>query len=711
MENGKSNKIPLNPTTLKAHDPLDPTVHTDYQTAKGLAEKLGESYGVGFVFMKDDNYFFIDLDGCINTDGTLTQLAQNTLTYFTAAYIETSHSGRGLHIIGRFEGIAPFEGRRLDSLGVEIYTAGRFCALAEIKPQGDAQTLHTERLGQFITALGIDTTIDTNRPQEWTTESDPKYNVPEDNLELINFVLTRPLSKNEAFGGTLSIRDLWENNVDVLSQHFKTSIPGKPYDFSAADAALAYRLHYFTGGNCERVVELMNLSKLKRGKWEHNTAYLPRTILNARGVKKDFYIHARPPQTFEHDNKANTPTQLSLSTKILQAMNYPEISSKNKVLDTSTNLKMLLDIYNISVRWNNMAREREIVIPKCDIFLEDAGNYALSTITDLALINEMPITRIDNHLDLIAQKDNFHPIVEGLSRNPWDSVPRLDKFISTLTTTNPELTKKLVKRWMISAIAAIYTNKAFSSPGVLVLAGAQNLGKTQFIKNLDPFDCNAVKSGALLDPTNKDCIQILSGFWIAELGELDGTFRKADIARLKSYITEDVDKVRFAYARKNSVLKRRTVFAATVNDPNFLMDDTGNRRWWTIHVLDIDWNHGIDIAQVWAEVFHMWQREEQYWLTPDEFECLNIHNKEHEQIDPLEESLHTFYDFADGWQSKPKRLLSATEVLKSIGIIKPSRYEATKMGKTLSKLTGKLPKRSSGCSLHELAIVTEKRNP
>ena len=700
--NGKTDKIPLSPTTLKAHSPLDTTVHMPYEVAKALADTLGDSYGVGYVFMAGDNYFFIDLDGCINPDGSLTQLAQNSLTYFPSAYVETSNSGRGLHIIGRFEGVAPFDGRRLDSIGVEIYTHGRFCALAEINPQGDAQTLHTERLGQFIAALGIDTTPDTNRPEEWTTEAEEGTNPPEDNAQLMEFILGRQLTKNEAFGSVLSIRDLWENNIDVLVKHFPTQTPGKEYDYSAADAALAYRLHYFTGGNCERVSELMNLSKLKRDKWEQNTSYLPRTILNARGSNRDFFAHDRPPQALKHSNKPNSVTQHNLSTKILQALNYPEISSKNKVLDTSTNLKMLLDIYNISVRWNNMSREREVIIPKCELFLEDAGNYALNTITDLALINEMPITRLDNHLDLIAQKDNFHPIIEGLSKNPWDGESRIDKFISTLTTTNPQLTQKLVRRWMISAIAAIFTKDRFSSPGVLVLAGAQNLGKTQFIKNLDPFDCNAVKSGALLDPTNKDCIQILSSFWIAELGELDGTFRKADIARLKSYITEDTDKTRFAYARKNSVLKRRTVFAATVNDPNFLMDDTGNRRWWTLHVLSIDWNHGIDIRQVWAEVYHIWERGEQYWLNSEEFEGLNTHNKDHEQIDPLEESLHTFYDFSEGWENKPKKWLSATEVLKSVGIIKPSRYEATKMGKTLTKLTGKQPKRVSSCCLHEI---------
>lgn len=707
--NGKSNKIPLNPITLKAHDPLDSSIHMTYQQASEKANALGAPYGIGFVIMEGEGYFFIDLDNCLGPDRTWNQTAINTLSYFPGAYVEVSHSGCGLHIIGRYEGTAPITGKRLDALGIEIYTARRFCALAQINAIGDTETLHTERLLQFVAALGIDTTSDSNRPNEWTTESDPRYNVPDDNTTLLNFILNRPLSKNEAFGGTLSIRDLWENNSAVLAKYFPTRTPGKEYDASAADAALAYRLHYFTGGNCERVQQLMKLSKLKRDKWDSNPNYLPRTISNARGVKSGFFTHDRPPQALTHNNKADSSTQQDLSSKILQAMNYPELSPRGKVLDTSANLKLLLDIFNISVRWNKMKREREIVIPKCELFPEDAENFALNTICDLALHNEMPITRIDNHLDLLAQKDNYHPIVEGLCNTPWDGVPRLTQFIDTLETTNRPLTHKLMRRWMISAIAAAHAPHGFASQGVLVLAGNQNLGKTRFIKSLDPFNCDAIKSGALLDPKDKDCIKTLSSFWIAELGELDGTFRKADMARLKSYITEDSDKIRFAYARKDSVLWRRTVYAATVNDPNFLVDDTGNRRWWTIHVLGIKNNHGLDMAQVWAEVYSLWAAGEQTWMTPEEFTELTEHNKQHEMINPLEESLCTFFDFSPGWEDKPKTALSATDVLKTIGIHNPTRYQCTQMGKLIIKATGVLPKRNKSCSYH-LLVKTQSLN-
>jgi putative DNA primase/helicase len=65
--------------------------------------------------------------------------------------------------------------------------------------------------------------------------------------------------------------------------------------------------------------------------------------------------------------------------------------------------------------------------------------------------------------------------------------------------------------------------------------------------------------------------------WVVELGELDSTFKKSDVSVLKAFITRRQDKLRRPYARRDSVFPRRTVFAGTVNDYQFLHDNTGNR--------------------------------------------------------------------------------------------------------------------------------------
>lgn len=696
----KTNKTPLNPHTLKAHSPLDPLIHMTYKDAKQTASLLGEGYGIGFVFLEKDKYFFIDLDYCLQEDNTWSPIVSKILNKFPLAYVEISNSGKGLHLIGKYEGERLNHSCKNLSEKLELYTDGRFCAITEKQSQGSFDAIYTDDLKIIINEY-----FSFNKSQEprkeWTTESHPECNPPEDNIELINFLLNKKPTPQEAFGTIVSFKDLFEANELVLSKAYPSMNQSDPYDRSVADAALIYKLHYFLGGNCERVEQIMRLSKLNRDKWDNHINYLPGTILNSPGRYKKCFAHS-------HRQKDNNPNRPFNQLKLLEYSLYPELTNKMKVLDTSNNLKFLLETFGINMRWNLMTRSRETYLPNFKLFKEDEENEALRLIEDIALINDMPIFRIDKNLTTLAQKDRYHPIVEGLSKNPWDRISRLNDFINTIESATPELSYKLIKRWMVSAIAAAHSETGFSSSGVLVLSGEQYLGKTRWIEALDPFNCDAVKTGALLDPTNKDCIRTLSGFWIAELGELDGTFRKADMARIKSFITEKIDKIRFPHERKDSLLQRRTVFAASVNDSKYLIDETGNRRWWSVPVLSINLNHGIDIVQVWAEVFHLWKEGEQSYMTNEEFIALTSHNKEHEQLNPLEEAIYTFFDFSEGWELKKKKPYSATEVLLKLGYFNPTRSQCTQVGNLLKKMTGKNPERTKCVRLHYLVLKSEQ---
>jgi putative DNA primase/helicase len=394
----------------------------------------------------------------------------------------------------------------------------------------------------------------------------------------------------------------------------------------------------------------------------------------------------------DEENKSNEKSSSNI-TKIKTFINYPNISPTGKALDTRDNLKYLLDLYGIIVRWNIMARKREIIIPNVINFVDEEENASLADIYHLATVNELPNKRIDKHLDSLAWLNTYHPIVECIKENPWDGTARLDAFIDTLKTTNNYLARKIIKRWMLSAIAAAFSEKGFTTQGVLVLQGQQNIGKTKWVKSLDPIDCNAVKEGAILDPNNKDSVITLSQFWIVELGELDGTFRKSDIARLKAFITNQVDNIRMPFKEKNSRLSRRTAFVATVNETRYLVDDTGNRRWWTITVESINLKHGLNMQQIWAEVYHLWNNSEQTWLTDEELKLINESNVDYEQLDPFEEKVLEYFNWEKGWQNHNTQLMDATQVLKAIGYDNPKKPDSTRMGKILTKLTGVKPNR------------------
>lgn len=384
---------------------------------------------------------------------------------------------------------------------------------------------------------------------------------------------------------------------------------------------------------------------------------------------------------------------------------YIDMEGK-KILDTKDNLKVLLDACQIKVRYNMMTRSREIHIPKLDNFFDEKENADLCHIHDIAVRYKMPVAHLDDHLNAISWDNAFHPIRECILNKPWDGIKRADKFIGAIKTRDDEFSYKLVKRWMISAMAAAFSERGFSSQGVLVLQGAQNIGKTSWVKSLTPIGPEAIKEGLLLDPSNKDSIITASQTWIGELGELEGTFRKADNARLKGFITSSGDTIRFPYYRRNSYLARRTVFVATVNESKFLIDDTGNRRWWTIEVISIDLNHGLDMQQVWSEIYDIWKKQdERTWLSKDEMNELNQSNTEHELIDPFEELVLDMFDWDTAWKGISSIQMSATQVLFKLGYKSPTKAETYRMGKVLLNLTGSKPKKTSSLRLYSLPFL------
>lgn len=202
--------------------------------------------------------------------------------------------------------------------------------------------------------------------------------------------------------------------------------------------------------------------------------------------------------------------------------------------------------------------------------------------------------------------------------------------------------------------------------------------------------------GATLDPSNKDSVMTIASHWIVELGELDATFRKADLAQLKAFITRKVDKFRRPYARKDSEFPRRSVLAGTVNDAEFLYDNTGNRRFWAVPVDAIHINRSIDIQQLWAEVKTWYDAGETWHFNQQEQLSLQQHNSQFEAVDPVAEKILMKFNFQD--MSKAT-WLTATRIAELAGIESPSRSELTRVSSTVKSSNGNQAKRSAGLRL------------
>jgi predicted P-loop ATPase len=359
---------------------------------------------------------------------------------------------------------------------------------------------------------------------------------------------------------------------------------------------------------------------------------------------------------------------------------------------TIANVKHLLGGYRIQVSYNEIKKKLQISLPYQGGSADNADNTAMTSILSLATLNGVATMPIPQIVELLGDRNPYNPVSEWILSKPWDGTDRMEAVYETLTVREgfPEdLKKVLVRKWLLSAVAAANKPSGFKGRGVLVFQGPQGIGKTSWLSSLvtDPALRDVVvKVDHHLDANNKDSILGAITHWLVEIGELDSSFRK-DFARLKGFLTSDSDKVRRPYARTESEYPRRTVFFATVNDENFLVDHTGNTRWWTLPLQAINFEHGIDMQQAFAQLAEDFDKGANWWLTKAEEEQLEACNSDHRSSSVMRDLLMDRLDLAKiGVPGNPYK--STTELFEVLGIRSPKNGDAKELTGILRELLG-----------------------
>ena len=384
---------------------------------------------------------------------------------------------------------------------------------------------------------------------------------------------------------------------------------------------------------------------------------------------------------------------------------FPDANGKGKPLSTIENVREACRRLGVTVRYNVINKEIELLIPGEGFTIDNQANASLAWLTSACSRFGVPTGQLGDFLCYLADRNQYNPVAQWITSKPWDGTHRLQSLYNTIKADGEDddlrigdLKEAMLKRWLISAVAGAFRPTGVSAHGVLVIQGEQYLGKTAWFKSLVPADLGVIQDGMMLKPDDRDSIKQAVSFWLVELGELDATFRKSDIAQLKAFITRDRDTLRRAYAKLESHYARRTVFFASVNPRQFLHDPTGNRRYWTISATDINHKHDLDMQQVWAEVYeNHYLKDDGWYLTADEMSALNSHNKDHEVLDPIRECIQTRLD----WEapSLQWRWMTATDIMQECGFDRPTRADVTQCGQIVLELNGKKRKVLRGRSL------------
>lgn len=187
---------------------------------------------------------------------------------------------------------------------------------------------------------------------------------------------------------------------------------------------------------------------------------------------------------------------------------------------------------------------------------------------------------------------------------------RLDYILAQVKFANAENGAYIREIWDIYfRRAALHTFLAFSenpvpSDIVPVLMGGQGIGKSQFVRYL------AMKPALFQDLGDKavalgssDAIRLIAGKLIVEFAEMS-VFSRSEINVAKAFISQTVDEFRQLYERSTTKVPRTASFIGTTNEFEFLKDHTGNRRFFPMRVVSINyqylWEHPEWIAETWA---------------------------------------------------------------------------------------------------------------
>ena len=373
-------------------------------------------------------------------------------------------------------------------------------------------------------------------------------------------------------------------------------------------------------------------------------------------------------------------------------------NSSGRALNTKDNVRGVMLTEKITVNYNVIKKRMEIDIPNMKFISDMKEEASLIEIEDRCIQMAVPHTRVRDYIKILANE--YNPVKEWIFSRPWDGQSRLQEFLDTITEErNKELKETLMRKWLISCVAAALEPNGVALEGILVLQGAQGLGKTLWFKKLADYEQGWLLEGATLNPTDKDSVKQAVSHWIVELGELESTFKKADLDMLKAFITKKTDEMRLPYDRAATTYQRRTAFYASVNAREFLTDTSGNRRFWAIPVKDININHSIDMQQLWAEVaMTLYKPDVKNWfLTPEERAALQDQNESFRAQSSVEDLILNYVRF-DSANCKPVQM---TTLLRDLGITNPRMPDIKDASRVLAE-RGIEPRKSNGKKVYDL---------
>lgn len=309
----------------------------------------------------------------------------------------------------------------------------------------------------------------------------------------------------------------------------------------------------------------------------------------------------------------------------------------------------------------------------------------------------MSLTVKVNKLDMrnVIESDYtpvFNPFEDYFAHlPPWkegdkDYIAGLAATVKVKDTDSSVLSfEECLKKWLVAMIAGWLDEEAVNNV-ILVYIGRQGANKTTWFNHLLPPELKQyfyTKTNA--KRMTKDDLIALSQYALICCEELD-TMSASEMNQLKAAVTMQYINERAAYAHYAEQRKHINSFCGTGNNPEFLNDPTGTRRWLPFEVESIvsPRQHPFNHPGIYAQAYALYKSGYRYWFTDEEIERQNRHNSKFE-TPRLEQELVDLY-FRKPSEGETGEFVSVARAMQIIGCNITQKLSSQKTGRAFSDL-------------------------
>lgn len=612
---GKKTKIPLSLNGRMASS-------TDPKTWATHEKVLAKSKNVGIVFTPEKTFLGIDVDHCL-VNGKLVHPQAEAIAFLIEnadTYTEVSPSGTGLHIYLALSKPLKLTANRHE--GFEAYTEGRYFTVTgksfgDVKP---VRTIDPEEAIELLKLIGY--------PWKKKTQTFDDKDIVQDEPRKRPSILdqtTLKLRDDEVLGKMFSGK-----NTKKIQQVYDADASEYGDDFSRADMALLAHLAFWTQKDAAQMERLWLASPIgARKKTVTRGDYRTRSINAAIANCSEIYTPLSPGESeIAIDDKS---LDLLYFMKDKHKVFYKNLENMTRLLSRHPEFvgTLRFDAYHeiierkVNGTWRHLLDHDVLDYQaRISVLFSDFANIGKDVVYD-AMMTVTRTNEIDSGLDYIKALK-------------WDGEARLDSWISkAYGTADDEYHQKVGANWLKGMV------KRIVQPGckfdyVLVLEGDQGIKKSTSLLML-AGELGHVET--TMSTEQKDFFMQFLGNAIVEFSEGE-TLSRTEVKRMKALITVQVDKYRAPYGRTVLPHPRRSVFAMTTNQTEYLKDETGNRRWLPVAVkghANLEWIKD-NREQLLAEAYHrVVEKHETTWEFPEKemLEQQNMRRIQGANADPI----------------------------------------------------------------------------